>query len=153
MESLLWPTLAASASVVAAAAFWIVFGPTVHARRRMRLLAHATKSFYEERKRLEARFASRPLRAILPEAAICSVDRFTPDVAFAWDKRSWKLRALVGARVRFARDGTESMGDDLQATAVFHLERGRWNTDGRLILNLDPEQVLRHYIYELQKAS
>ena len=31
------------------------------------------------------------------------------------------------------------------ATAVFTFDRGHWNTDGRIIFNINPEQALSHF--------
>ena len=46
----------------------------------------------------------------------------------------------------------EAVSNLRAATAVFHYAGGKWETDGRAILNLDPFETIRHFKHELERV-
>jgi hypothetical protein len=74
----------------------------------------------------------------------------TPPV-FARDLAGGELYALVGASFSFTAvaggdmEGVEAVGDVRGGTAVFVWRGGRWGTDGRAVLNLEPGETLARY--------
>jgi hypothetical protein len=42
-------------------------------------------------------------------------------------------------------EGLPAVGNLRNATAVFHWRRGRWQTDGRAVFNLNPDETVVHF--------
>jgi hypothetical protein len=59
--------------------------------------------------------------------------------------------ALLPATIQFEAveggdmEGLPAVGNLRNATAVFHWRQGRWQTDGRAVFNLNPDEALAHY--------
>lgn len=75
---------------------------------------------------------------------------------FASDRSSGELVALVGTTVSFEAiaggdmEDVEAVGDLRCATAIFTYGNHRWTTDGRVVFNLEPDQVLERYQESLE---
>ena len=84
---------------------------------------------------------------------------FQDEVAFARDRTTGELRALVGVTIRFkAVDGggledNPNVNNLRAATAVFRMERLTWATDGRAIFNLNPAEAIQHFQHELETVD
>jgi len=142
----------------AAAALLLVWRPIRAAVREARF-ARARKSFHAQRERLEARFiqlASAHARPNGPQWNDCDFD---DDVAYVRNRKTGELSAFVAVTVAVddmdTGEGTFGGAADLirnlhAGTAVFRLERDRWVTDGRAILNLTPSEAIRFYQNDLE---
>lgn len=70
---------------------------------------------------------------------------------FAQDRSNGDLVALAAVAIRFEAieggdmEDVEAVGNVRLGTAVFQFRNGAWQTDGRAVFNLDPEQTLQHY--------
>jgi hypothetical protein len=75
---------------------------------------------------------------------------WNPEIAFARDRKTGQLAALVAVTIRFEAieggdmEGVEAVGNLRHASAVFFYDRGRWQTAGRAIFNLGPTEALHH---------
>jgi len=150
--------LLAAASVLALLAAWF---------RRSRFQSSKTVSFSQakhrfhlQRERLEARFIQ------LASASAGSFVRldcsFADDVAYVRNRATGELSAFVALTVSGGSDNalsTDDWSDDGLAeevaecqtgTAVFRFDRDHWETDGRAILNLSPEEAVRFYRADLE---
>ena len=76
-----------------------------------------------------------------------------PDSAIEWvrAKQTGQWLALVGVTISFEAieggdmEGVEAVGNLRNASAVFYFQDERWQTAGRAIFNLNPDEALRHF--------
>ena len=130
--------------------------PFFSARRETRF-AIVRRDFHRQRERLEAKFVSLGhVGASGPHWFDCDFD---DDVAYARNRASGQLSALVAVTIAMdAVDGPlllpDSLsGDLLDATAVFHFDGKRWDTEGRVIFNLTPTQAIHFYQQDLEMVA
>lgn len=137
---------------VAAALFW----PTLRKSLRDKELEKLRRDFHREREHLEAAFFQRAAASGKPRGLTWTDCDFDNDVIYARDKRNGEISALVGVTLHF--EATEGGGMEevefvtapRDATAVFRVDRGRWTTDGRAIMNLNPTEAVRHFQRDLE---
>ena len=117
----------------------------------------ARRDFHFQRERLEAKFVSLGhFGDSGPRWTDCDFD---DDVAYARSRASGRLSALVAVTIEM--DAMESpsflpdslSGDLRDATAVFHFDGKRWDTDGRAIFNLTPTQAIHFYQRDLEMVA
>lgn len=122
-------------------------------------LESARDTFHLRREMLEARFITLAGASGKPRGLTWVDCDFDDRVAFARDRHTRELRALVAVTIRF--EAVE--GGDLEdnpnvsnlraATAVFRYDAGHWVTDGRAIFNLNPQEAIKYYQHELETAE
>ncbi len=119
-------------------------------------LAEVRRDFHRQRERLEAKFmqlGSYPAKRDAPRWLDCDFD---DGVAFARNRATGELTALVGVAIEIEDldDHSSGPGDAAtnrrEATAVFRFESGRWATDGRAIFNFTPAEAIRYYERDLE---
>ena len=72
-------------------------------------------------------------------------------VELAREKQTGNLLALVGVSIQFEAieggdmEGLPAVGNLRNASAVFFYHRGRWQTLGKAVFNLNPDEALRHF--------
>ncbi len=99
--------------------------------------------------RLEAKFVQLAAAhaAQAPRWADCT---FADDVAYVRSRTTGELSAFVAVtmatedRTRLPRP-VGAVGNLQAGTAVFRFDRDHWETDGRAILNLSPNEAVHHY--------
>jgi hypothetical protein len=130
---------------------------TLHAaRKRQAGIMEARHMFRRRREWLEAEFVTIASERRKPRDLVWADCEFDNDVAFARDRDTGQLRALVGVTISFEAEEGGSMEDveavcSLRAaTAVFSYRKGAWTTEGRAVFNLNPEQTIRRYQHELE---
>ena len=157
-----WWTLLGAVAILAG--FLYVWKPMRAASRRARL-ARARGSFRVQRERLEAKFVqlatanAQRLRKTVPHSLHWDDCDFDDDVAYVRDRHSGELSAFV--KVTVAVDdrtnpttGIDSLIGNLRAaTAIFRFDRDHWETDGRAILNLSPDEAIRFYRNDLEMVE
>jgi hypothetical protein len=105
---------------------------------------------------LEAHFLSLASSSGRPRGLAWADCDFDDGVAFARDRVSGELRALVGVTISFAAiegggmEDVEAVDDLRAATAVFRFDGNHWTTDGRAVFNLNPAETIRWYRNELE---
>lgn len=124
-----------------------------HAREELQL---AKDLFHRRREWLEADFLSLAATSGKPKTLAWNGCDFANDVAFARDRHSGKLCALVAVTICFG-PADPSVDDEIligsperSATSVFRFDGTRWTTDGRAVFNLNPTETIRHYSHELE---
>jgi hypothetical protein len=118
-------------------------------------LAEARRDFHRQRERLEAKFVqlgSYPTNREVPRWMDCD---FEDDVAFARNRTTGELTALVGVTIEIEELESPSAksdeeGNQRAATAVFRFLGNRWDTDGRAIFNFTPTEAIRFYQRDLE---
>lgn len=134
----------------------------VYAARRLRTalieqkLAAARRDFRRQREWLEARFLTVASQSGKPRGLAWANCEFADEVAFARERRTGELRALVAVSISFTAvegggmEENPNVGNLRAATAVFLHRLGHWETDGRAIMNLSPHQAIDHFRQELE---
>lgn len=125
-------------------------------RRAEQELAAARQQFQLRRERLEADFEKLAGQSGKPRGLAWAGCDFENEIAFAKDRNSGHLRALVGLTIRFRAvaggdmEDNPNVGNLRAATAVFHFDGHMWSTDGRPLFNVSPKQAIEHYRHELE---
>ena len=122
-------------------------------------LAQARKEFHKQREWLEVKFISLAGSQAKLDAPRWSNCEFDDAVSYVRHRTTGELSAFV--EVTMALEGighlTTSASDmmsNLQAgTAVFRFDKTRWVTDGRVILNLSPNEAIRFYQDDLEMVG
>ena len=133
--------------VFAAVALW----PRLQRARERNRLQQARRSFHRRREWLEARFVSLAERSGKPRGLRWAECDFDNQVAFARDRDTGRLRALVAVTVKFeaieggGMEEVEAVENRKAATVVFRLDGTDWEADGRAYFNLSPAQTIDYY--------
>lgn len=119
-------------------------------------LPRARKQFHLRREWLEAKFFTLAGQSGKPRGLEWVDCDFETPVSFARDRHSGQLRAFVGVTIRFraieggGMEENPNVGNLRAASAVFYLNDREWETDGRIIFNLNPVQAIEHFRQELE---
>jgi hypothetical protein len=125
-------------------------------RSATKTLQDARDLFHLRREWLEAEFLTVASRSGKPRGLSWSNCEFQNEVAFARERNTGNLRALVGVTVSFeaveggGMEDNPNVGNLREATAVFRLDGTKWTTDGRTLFNLNPEEAILHFHKELE---
>jgi hypothetical protein len=146
-ELWLWIPIACTLAVAAILLLWRPFQIAARESR----FAKARREFHRQREWLEVRFIARAGSPSRPEEARWSNCEFDDAVSYVRHRSTGELSAFVAVTVALEGIGqtNSSMTDlmsNLQAgTAVFRFDKEHWVTDGRVILNLSPNEAIRVY--------
>jgi hypothetical protein len=108
-------------------------------------------AFHLQRERLEAKFFELASASGKPRGLRWTDCQFDDDVTYARHRQTSELCAFVATTIAFeaieggGMEEVEAVGNLRAATAVFRLDRGRWQTDGRAIFNLNPAEAIVYY--------
>jgi hypothetical protein len=157
MFELLWVIVSALAlAVIVAGLTW----RPIHQCWRKARFAEARRDFHRQRERLEAKFLQLGVTNAKPEMPPWMDCQFDDDVAYARNRSTGELSALVAVTILLSDfDGgpEETRGEPPDpfrlATAVFRFDRGHWMTDGRAIYNLSPTETIHFYQRELEMVG
>jgi hypothetical protein len=144
------------ASVVGGLIAYLWVRPKQQWKRRRAQLTSARRQFAFRREWLEAHFLTLAGNSGRPRGLQWADCEFDDAVAFARDRVSGELRALVGVTISFAAvegggmEDVDAVGDLRAATAVFRFDGNQWTTDGRAVFNLNPAETIRWYQHELE---
>jgi hypothetical protein len=126
---------------------------------RRKWLQRARERFHRRREWLEAEFLQRASKSGKPRGLAWTECDFENGVAFAQDRHSRQLRALVAITIRFeavpggGMEHVEAVGNLRAATAVFSYDGKGWRTDGRAVFNLNPSETIKHFRRELRPVE
>jgi hypothetical protein len=122
-------------------------------------LERARKQFHLRREHLEARFFRLAAQSGKPRGLEWAECEFDDAVRFARDKETGELRAFVAVTIRFqavaggGMEDVEAVGNLRAATAVFHYDGKSWDTYGRVLFNVNPDQAIEHFHHEPEAAD
>lgn len=145
-----WWWIVASIVMVGLALAMVVWTPLQGVVRRARL-TDAQRSFHWHREWLEAKFVELASAKQKPDGPTWGDCDFENDVAYVRNRSTGELAAFVGVTVVLEgledaeERGSESAGHFREGTAVFRLDRRHWETDGVVLFNLSPAEVVRFY--------
>ncbi len=118
--------------------------------------AWARKEFHLRREWLEAHFLKLASDSGKPRGLAWAECDFQDGVAFARERHTGHLRALVGVTISFealeggGMEDNPNVGNLRAATAIFRFDGIEWTTDGRAIFNLNPAEAIKYYENELE---
>jgi hypothetical protein len=127
-----------------------------HGLGRIILAERARESFRLQHKRLEDMFLETASKTGSPRGLRWLGCEFSDEVAFAKERRSRCIAALVGVTVQFEAieggdmEGLPAVPLPRQATAVLNFVRGEWSATGRVLFNLQPAQALERLAAEYE---
>ena len=154
MTGIAWIMVGVGAVVLFAGLAWLA--RRLNRRSSIKTLQDARDLFHLRREWLEAEFLTIASRSGKPRGLAWSDCEFQDEVAFARERNTGNLRALVGVTVSFeaieggGMEDNPNVGNLREATAVFRLDGTRWMTDGRTLFNLNPEEAILHFHKELE---
>jgi hypothetical protein len=111
----------------------------------------ARELFLLQRERLEHGFQPAAAATGKPRGLRWVECAFGDEVAFARDRASKQLVALVPVTIRFEAvegsdmEGLPAVGNLRNASAVFFFQRGQWQTAGKAVFNMNPQEALHHF--------
>ncbi|MBM3970753.1 MAG: hypothetical protein FJ302_12975 [Planctomycetes bacterium] len=120
------------------------------AARRQAETKDALQQFRMQRELLEAKFFDLARVSGKPRGLKWLDGDWQSEVTFARACDTGLLTAFVGLHIRFEAveggdmEGVAAVDTVRDAAAVFHYQRGRWGTGGRVLMNMNPaEAVIR----------
>jgi hypothetical protein len=145
----IWLLLAGvtAASVAAVVLSWRPmrrFGQQVH-------LARARESFRLQRPGLETKFLEAAQATGKPRGLKWQECKFDPSVDFVRDRQTGDIVALVATSISFEAIPGGDMEDNpnvgllRNASAVFYFHKGHWNTVGKAVFNMNPDEAIEHF--------
>jgi hypothetical protein len=109
------------------------------------------KRFLQQREHLEAAFFAAACASGKPRGLRWKNCEWESEVAFARERRTGRLAALVAVTIAFEAieggdmEGVAAVGNLRNASAVFFFDGGRWRTTGKAIFNLNPGEAIEHF--------
>ena len=130
-----------------AASAWAIVRPTLFTRRMERAL----QQFVRNQEKLEAAFFKAAAASGKPRGLEWTECAFQQGVVMARDRANGQLVGLRGVTIGFkaieggGMEEVEAVGNLRAATALFTHDGREWTTQGRVIFNLEPREVLERY--------
>ena len=128
----------------------LLWRPCQAAAREARF-AQARKEFHKQREWLEVKFISLAPSQGKADAPRWSNCEFDDAVSYVRHRTTGELSAFVAVTValegisHLTTSATDLMSNLQAGTAVFRFDKAHWVTDGRVILNLSPDEAIRFY--------
>jgi hypothetical protein len=113
--------------------------------------AELQKRFLQQREHLEAAFFAAAAASGKPRGLRWKDCEWENEVAFARERQTGRLAALVAVTISFEAveggemEGVAAVGNLRAASAVFFHDGGRWRTAGQAIFNLTPAEAIEHF--------
>ncbi len=155
---MLWLWIALAVALVLLAA--LVLGwPRLRRVGREIQVARARELFLLQRERLEAEFFRAAASSGKPRGLRWKACEWGTETAFARERRTGQLAALVEVTIQFeAVEGGDmedlpAVGNLRNASAVFFFHRGQWMTVGKAVFNLNPDETLDHFKNQYEKVE
>jgi hypothetical protein len=155
---MLWLWVALGVVAVVLVALVLGWRPLKRLGREIQI-ERARELFLLQRERLEAEFLRAATATGKPRGLRWSACEWDSVVAFARERRTGHLAALVGVTIQFEAipgsdmDGLPAVGNLRNATAVFFFHRGQWLTVGKAVFNMNPDEAIAHFHHQYEKVT
>jgi hypothetical protein len=119
----------------------------------------AREQFARRRADLERRFFRAAAAGGKPRGLRWAALEWEPGVELARDRQTGHLVALVGVTVAFEAvegsdmEGLPAVGNLRNASAVFFHHQGAWQTAGKAIFNLNPDEAIAHFAGQYERVA
>ena len=110
----------------------------------------ARELFRLQRERLEAQFLTAAAGTGKPRGLRWVECEWDGPVEFVRERQTGLIAALVGVTVQFEAvpgsdmEGLPAVGNLRNASAVFFFQRGHWQTVGKAVFNMNPDEAVEH---------
>jgi hypothetical protein len=151
----IWCALAAIVAAVIAFLLWRplrTFGKDVQVER-------ARELFKLQRERLEAKFLVAAAATGKPRGLRWKDCQWGAEVELVRERRTGQIAALAGVTIQFEAvegsdmEGLPAVGNLRNASAVFFFYRGHWDTVGKAVFNLNPNEAVEHFKNQYERIS
>jgi hypothetical protein len=138
-------------AVAVVAAVVLLFGRRLHRLGHEIQAERAQELFRLQRERLELLFLPAAAETGKPRGLRWVECSFDDDVIYARDRTTREVVALVGVTIRFEAvegsdmEGLPAVGNLRNASAVFFFHKGRWQTNGKAVFNMNPAEAVHHF--------
>jgi hypothetical protein len=155
MEAFWWSAVAVGVMVVLAA---LCLRPLRRFVRQIQL-ERARESFRLQRQRLEAQFGPAAAATGKPRGLLWKDCQFDGGIEFARDRHTGDIAALAGVTIQFEAipgsdmEGLPAVGNLRNATAVFFFHRGQWQTVGKAVFNMNPDEAIEHFKNQYERVG
>lgn len=123
----------------------------------VRRLRNACRQFHLQRERLEARFIKLGQSRVQPGSRRWIDCRFDDEVTYARNRLTGEISAFVGVTIELEGTGFLGSLDPHEGvrtgTAVFRYDGRQWDTDGRVIYDLTPQEAIYFYKGDLKPLT
>src|SRR5262245_20420877 len=129
----------------------VLFWRLGRAQGRGGQLECARRQFQLQREHLEAQFLPIAAAAGKPRGLRWKSCDWESSVVFARERQTGLLVALVGVTIQFEAvegsdmEGLPAVGNLRNASAVFFYYPDRWQTGGKVVFNLNPDEAVAHF--------
>jgi len=119
----------------------------------------ARELFKLQRERLEAKFQTAAVATGKPRGLRWKQWRWEREAEFVRERRTGQIAALVGVTIQFeAIEGSDMEGlpavhNLRNASAVFFFHRGRWDTVGKAVFNMNPNEAVAHFKQQYERIG
>ncbi len=152
-------TISAALGTIALSALLVVLLRHLYRQRQTKRLSQAKGEFHLRREWLEADFLTIASGSGKPRGLEWADCDFQDEVSFARDRHSGELCALVGISISFeaieggGMEDNPNVDNDNAGSAVFRFDGAHWTTDGRALLNLEPDEAIERLHNELETVD
>ena len=156
MKNFLIATAVGTALAILAGVFWRKWRKAQLAAKRQLAMLDLRESLQQDQASLSSAFLQAASATGKPRGLAWKHVELHGETAFATDRVTGELYAMIDSTVSFTAiegggmEEVEAVSNLRSATAVFVHRRGRWETDGRVVFNLDPRQSVEHYQESLE---
>jgi hypothetical protein len=111
----------------------------------------ARQLFEQDEARLKSLFLQAASASGKPRGLRWKECQWSELIEWIRDKHTGQLLALVGVTIAFEAiqggdmEGVEAVGNLRNASAVFFFQDGQWQTGGRVLFNLNPDEAVTHF--------
>jgi hypothetical protein len=122
-------------------------------------IERAKELFKLERERLEARFLGAAAATGKPRGLRWKDCQWESAVEFVRDRRTGQIAALAAVTIQFEAieggdmEGLPAVGNLRNASAVFFYHRGHWQTVGKAVFNMNPDEAVEHFKNQYERIS
>jgi hypothetical protein len=122
-------------------------------------LERARELFKLQRERLEAIFIKAAAGTGKPRGLRWKDCQWENGVQFVRERKSGQIAALVGVTIAFEAvegsdmEGLAAVGNLRNASAVFFFHRGHWQTVGKAVFNMNPDEAAAHFHHQYEKID
>jgi hypothetical protein len=136
--------------VLLAVAAWLLFG-AVRRARFARRVERARREYFDRQQECQVMFLQAAAATGKPRGLTWNQCELGPELILARDRANGELVGLAPATINFeaiaggGMEEVEAVGNLRAATAVFTYNGSSWTTQGRVVFNLEPREVLDRY--------
>jgi hypothetical protein len=122
-------------------------------------IERARELFKLQRERLEAQFIKAASATGKPRGLRWKDCQWESEVEFVRNKKNGEIAALAGVTILFEAvegsdmEGLPAVSNPRNASAVFFYHRGQWQTVGKAIFNMNPNEAIAHFQAQYERVQ